>query len=295
MKKLNLILAMLMLSTSILSTMTACQKDTETEVQLNISVPFEDKGFKEVTLEAEEGSLDSQFLEFSAQNQKPLSKRGFSATNLIKNFNTVYPTLAEMWNHGKLNNVIYSVNMVDDGVADTRGAGKANTDLITMYYGYVSGCGESEIDLMTHELTHVTQEGYDTGYGGADNDDNGSWIVEGMTDYSRYVFGMYPSGFALPAYSKSHSYTDSYRVTARFFVWIEENICPTFAEQMNEALRSERYTSQFFNQITGYGLKELWAMYDAAGGKITDYQTGKKTSGKVVRTSAYSFKTTLDN
>ena len=294
MKKLSVILAMLLLSASILPTMTACQKEAEPTEQLNVSVPFEDKGFREVTVDVVAESLDSKFLSFPEKEQKVLAKRGFSATNVIKNFNTVYATLAEMWNHGKLNSVVYTINMVDSGVADTRGHG-ANTDLITMYYGYVSGCGESEIDLMTHELTHVTQEGYDTGYGGADTDDNGSWIVEGMTDYSRYMFGMYPAGFALPAYSTSHSYTNSYRVTARFFVWIEENICPTFAEQMNEALRTERYTSQFFNQITGYGLKELWAMYDADGGRITDYKTGKKTSGSVVRTAAYERKVTLDN
>ena len=294
MKKISLILAMLTLSASLLPALTSCQK-TETELpKISVSVPFEDKGFREVVVETETESLDSQFLEFPSKEQKLLPKRGFSAKNLIKNFNTVYPTLAEMWNHGKINNVVYTVNMVDDGAADTRGTGTANKLLITMYYGFVSGSGEGGVDCITHELTHVTQEGYDTGYGGADTDDNGSWIVEGMTDYSRYVFGMYPGDFALPAYSTSQSYTDSYRVTARFFVWIEENICPTFAEQMNEALRTERYTSQFFNQITGYGLKELWAMYDADKGRITDYRTGKKTSGSVYRTAAYTWKTTLD-
>lgn len=295
MKKLVLILASLLLTATLLPTLTACQKETEFTEELNISVPFEDKGFKEVTVEADAESLDSRFLEFPTKDQKVLPKHGFTAKGLVKNFNTVYPTLAEMWNHGKINDVVYTVNTVDDGAADTRGTGVANKLLITMYYSFLKGAGTGGIDCITHELTHVTQENYNTGYGGEDNDDNGSWIVEGMTDYSRYVFGMYPSDFALPAYSNTQSYTDSYRVTARFFVWIEENICPTFAEQMNEALRTERYTSQFFNQITGYGLKELWSMYDADQGRITDYKTGKKTSGSVVRGKAYLWKTSLDD
>ncbi len=295
MKKCSLLLTSLLLAGSLLPLLSACGSSKEdASADVYVSVPFEDKGFKGYEAGAVEAkSLDARFLEFPAADQKSLPKTGFCPKGLYGNFNTVYPTLAEMWNHGKLNDVVYKVNTTDDGAADTRGTGTQNKLLITMYSKFVSGTGAGGLDCITHELTHVTQENYDTGYGGADTDDNGSWIVEGMTDYSRYVFGQYPSDFALPAYSKSHSYTDSYRVTARFFVWIEENICPTFAEQMNEALRSERYTSQFFNQITGYGLKELWAMYDADGGKITDYRSGQRTSGSVVRTAAYEFKIEL--
>ncbi|MBQ8288547.1 MAG: hypothetical protein IJX76_07240 [Clostridia bacterium] len=292
MKKISLLLATLTLSAALIPALSSCTKQEEvtTPEPLYVSVPFEDKGFTAVQIEsAEAESLDSKFLEFPSADQKVLPKSGFSAKGLINNFNTVYPTLAEMWSHGKINDVVYTVNTTDDGAADTRGTGVANKLLITMYYQFLKSSGTGGLDCITHELTHVVQENYNTGYGGEDTDDNGSWIVEGMTDYSRYVFGMYPGDFALPAYSKAQSYTDSYRVTARFFIWIEENICPTFAEQMNEALRTERYTSQFFNQITGYGLKELWAMYDADGGKVTDYRTGQKTSGAVVRSAAYEF------
>ena len=295
MKKISLSLAALLLTGAMLPLLTSCnqQKEEEPE-QVYVSVPFEDKGFTSAKIEAAQAeSLDSKFLDFPSADQKVLPKSGFSAKGLIGNFNTVYPTLAEMWNHGKLNDVVYTVNTTSDGAADTRGTGTANKLLITMYYKFLKNSGTGGLDCITHELTHVTQENYNTGYGGVDNDDNGSWIVEGMTDYSRYVFGMYPGDFALPAYSKNQSYTDSYRVTARFFVWIEENICPTFAEQMNEALRTERYSSQFFNRITGYGLKELWEMYDAHGGQMTDYKTGRTTSGSVVRSAAYRFRTEL--
>ncbi len=295
MKKIAMLLTLLTLCTAVLPVLSGCGKqEEETAEPLYVSEPFADKGFSNAAIETPEAeSLDSKFLEFPKKDQDILPKSGFSAKGLFNNFNTVYPTLAEMWSHGKINDVVYTVNPTDEGAADTRGTGTANKLLITMYYQFLKGSGTGGLDCITHELTHVVQENYNTGYGGDDTDDNGSWIVEGMTDYSRYVFGMYPGDFALPAYSKSQSYTDSYRVTARFFVWIEENICPTFAEQMNEALRTERYTSQFFNQITGYGLKELWAMYDADGGRITDYRTGQKTSNSVIRSAAYTFKTEL--
>lgn len=295
MKKITMLLAAALLFAATMPILTSCESEEAAVEPPYVSVPFEDKGFESTVHvnKAEAESLDSRFLEFPAADQKILPKSGFSAKGLINNFNTVYPTLAEMWNHGKINDVVYTVNTVDDGAADTRGTGVQNKLLITMYFGFLKNSGTGGLDCITHELTHVTQENYNTGYGGEDTDDNGSWIVEGMTDYSRYVFGQYPGDFELPAYSKSHSYTDSYRVTARFFVWIEENICPTFAEQMNEALRTERYTSQFFNQITGYGLKELWAMYDADNGMITNYRTGQKTAGSVVRTAAYDFKVEL--
>lgn len=296
MRKIAASMAFLLAFNTLLPVLSSCTKEEQPkeEEPLYISVPFEDRGFVAVEPEKISAiSLDEQFLEFPKADQETLPRSGFTAKELVKNFNTVYPTLAEMWNHGKINDVVYTVNTVDDGAADTRGTGVQNKLLITMYYGFVKGAGKGGVDCITHELTHVTQENYNTGYGGDDTDDSGSWIVEGMTDYSRYVFGMYPGDFGLPAYSSSQSYKDSYRVTARFFIWIEENICPTFAEQMNEALRTERYTSQFFNIITGYGLKELWAMYDADGGQITDYRTGKKTSGTVYRTAEYQFKVEL--
>ena len=296
MKKLSVLFAMILLSSAVLPAFSGCQKNDEgkdTE-KLYVSAPFEDKGFSETEVAAASPeSFDSQFLEFPSREQAKLRKSGFTAKAAISNFNTVYSTLSEMWNYGKINTVKYTINTEKSGVADTRGAG-TNTDLITVYSAYSDTASQSQIDCLTHELTHVAQEGYNTGYGGEDTDDNGSWIVEGMTDYSRYVFGEYPDGFALPAYSKSQSYTDSYRVTARFFVWIEENICPTFAEQMNDALRTERYASTLFDRITGYGLKELWAMYDADGGKITDPKTGRKTNAQVKRYGAYEWKIELE-
>lgn len=250
-----------------------------------ITVPFPDVDLpNEEQTKDEPEVLSDRFLNFPKQYQKLLrsGKRNFSPERLYENFDTVYSTLCEAWNHGVFKDVDYKVDAESSGVADTRGTGNQYRSLITMYAKYYASQNYMEADSITHELTHVCQIGYNTGYGGEDTDDNGSWIVEGMTDYSRYTYGQFPEGFALPAYSASQSYTDSYRVTARFFVWVEENICPTLTEQLNEALRTERYNSEIFRRITGYTLRELWNQYAADNGRITN-ANGQKTSGAVYR------------
>ncbi|MGM9680091.1 MAG: basic secretory protein-like protein [Eubacteriales bacterium] len=250
-----------------------------------VTVPFPDVDLPEDDPAVDEPEvLSDRFLNFPQSYQKLLrsGSRNFSPDRLYENFDTVYATLCEAWNHGVFKDVDYKVDAESSGVADTRGTGSEYRSLITMYAKYYASQNYMEVDSITHELTHVCQVGYNTGYGGEDTDDNGSWIVEGMTDYSRYTYGQFPDGFALPAYSASQSYTDSYRVTARFFVWVEENICPTLTEQLNEALRTERYNSVFFLQITGYTLKELWELYAADNGRITN-ANGQKTSGAVTR------------
>lgn len=282
MKKFSMFLAALLCVASLLPTLSGCGSKSNESEKIYVSAPFEDKGF-DYAVNEEAAPLSDRFLEFpeKEQNKLPTGKSKFSPESLYDNFNTVYTTLAEAWNHGKIKDVVYRVDEKSDGVADTRGTGKADEALITMYLKFYKSSNRTACDSITHELTHVCQENYRTGYGGPDTADTGSWIVEGMTDYSRFKYGMYPTAFELPAFSTSQKYTDSYRVTARFFIWVEENICPTLAEQLNEALRTEVYSSKFFDRITGYSLDDLWSMYAADKGKITNPATGTKTSSAV--------------
>ncbi len=282
---LSIFLAALLTALPLVSFAPASTAETTDEV-LTATVPFDvpEEDDSQTVGEVTPEVLSDRFLKFPTSYQKLLKtgKRDFSAANLYTNFNTVYATLCEAWNHGVFKDVDYKVDAQSDGVADTRGTGNDYRSLITMYSKYYASQGMSEVDSITHELTHVCQINYRTGYGGEDTDDSGSWIVEGMTDYSRYTYGQYPTGFQLYAYSANQSYTDSYRITARFFVWVEQNVCPTLTEQLNEALRTEKYTSKFFDRITGYSLKELWAMYAADNGSIR-LSNGTKTTGAVTR------------
>lgn len=281
------ILSAALLTVSALAAFVPAAAGEEREAPLTATVPFdvpEEDGEEPADPKQGPEVLSDRFLNFPGNYQNILKKgrNNFSAERLYENFNTVYATLCEAWNHGVFKDVDYKVDPESDGVADTRGTGSEYRSLITMYSRYYAGQNYKEVDSITHELTHVCQINYHTGYGGADTDDSGSWIVEGMTDYSRYTYGMYPEAFQLYPYSPDQSYTDSYRVTARFFVWVEQNICPTLTEQLNEALRTEEYSGKFFDRITGYSLRELWDMYAADNGRIV-LSDGSSTTGTVTR------------
>ncbi|KAH7693931.1 hypothetical protein AAVH_39030, partial [Aphelenchoides avenae] len=59
---------------------------------------------------------------------------------------------------------------------------------------------------------------------------------------------------------KSQKYTDGYRVTARFFLWIEKKVKAGFVKAYNQALREEKYAT-FFQTFTGKTVDQLWAQY----------------------------------
>jgi hypothetical protein len=106
-----------------------------------------------------------------------------------------------------------------------------------------------------HEMMHVTQ-----GYTASSNP---GWAVEGMADYARYKYGLYnaQAGWSLPAYSSSQHYTDAYRVTARFFVWIEQRIRPTIMDELDDTMKAGTYTAAFWTSKTGLTVDQLWSQY----------------------------------
>jgi hypothetical protein len=112
------------------------------------------------------------------------------------------------------------------------------------------GCG-------THEFMHVTQ-GYTSG-------GNPGWAVEGLADYARYKYGKFNAqeGWALPAYSSSQHYTNAYRVTARFFVWLENRVRPSILTELDDVMKAGTYSANFWTQQTGYTVDQLWSQYGA--------------------------------
>jgi len=92
------------------------------------------------------------------------------------------------------------------------------------------------------------------------------WVTEGIADYVRYKFGVdnEGAGWKLPAFSPVHSYRDSYRITARFFNWIEENIKKGFVVALDSRARAGQYNAAVWKEITGKTLDELWQEYAAS-------------------------------
>jgi hypothetical protein len=107
-----------------------------------------------------------------------------------------------------------------------------------------------DVGLLTHELTHAVQH-YPKGDPG--------WITEGIADYARFKFGPKEQpGWKLPEkLGAKHKYTDSYRVSARFFVWLDETY-PGSVDKVHRAMQAGKYDEGDWKAITGRDLETLW-------------------------------------
>jgi hypothetical protein len=114
-----------------------------------------------------------------------------------------------------------------------------------------------DIDVVTHEVMHIVQA-----YG--DNHVPG-WLTEGIADYVRYKYGVNntAAGWKLTDYKAGQSYTNAYRITARFLVWVEKNKNPETVNKMDSAMRAGKYTDGMWKQYCGKTVDELWQEYSA--------------------------------
>lgn len=168
---------------------------------------------------------------------------------LINTFFKVYPLQVKRFNKKAKKVVYFDIDTAYDGVAATYG------DHIRFNPKWFDK-HPKDIDVVTHETMHVVQSypGYDPG-----------WLVEGIADYVRYVYGVDNPGahWTLPAYKEDQSYKNAYRVTARFLVWVEKNKYKDLVNKMDSALRSNTYKPDMWKALTGKTVDELWAEYAA--------------------------------
>jgi len=167
---------------------------------------------------------------------------------LIATFFEVYPKLAKEYNPKTLKKVKFFVDTAYKGVAATANG------VIVFSPAYMSKHA-GDIDVVTHEGMHIVQNyGRSVGPG---------WLTEGIADYVRYKFGIDNpgAGWTLPALKPEHAYKNSYRITARFFVWMENKVKPGIIKTIDQQLRDHTYTAESWNKITGKNLDELWASY----------------------------------
>lgn len=111
-----------------------------------------------------------------------------------------------------------------------------------------------DIGAFTHEMTHLLQKYYDHAPG---------WLIEGMSDYIRFVYqGIAHEQFALPASMKGRSYRDAYRTTAKFLVWLNV-LSPGFSDFLHHDMFYHRYSSDLFVKRFGTDLDSLWKQFAA--------------------------------
>ncbi|PWS29642.1 basic secretory protein-like protein [Pedobacter paludis] len=167
---------------------------------------------------------------------------------LIKTFFEVYPKLAKEYNPSTMKEVKFFVDTNYKGVAATSD-GKVTFSSIWMIKH------PEDIDVVTHEVMHIVQDyGRSVGPG---------WLTEGIADYARYKFGVDNAGanWTLPELKPEHSYKNSYRITARFFAWIEKYVKAGTIKAVDDSLRDHTYTAAIWTKLTGKNLDELWADY----------------------------------
>lgn len=168
--------------------------------------------------------------------------------NLMDTYFKIYPALVKTFNKKSTKNVLFVVDTAYKGVAEASG----NRVLFSSAY---MKAHPTDIDVVTHETMHIVQ-GYGYSAGPV-------WLTEGIADYVRYKYGVDNIGskWALPEFNEKQSYKNSYRITARFFEWLEQNVKPGLIATLDVQLRKHEYTEQSWSALTGKTLDELWLDY----------------------------------
>ena len=177
----------------------------------------------------------------------------------------VFPILVSTFNDKTTHEVIFITDTAYKGVAEASG----NRILFSTAY---MNAHPTDIDIVTHEGMHLVQ-GYGYGSGPV-------WLTEGIADFIRYKYGVDNIGskWYLPEFQEQHNekkYENSYRITARFFEWIDQKIKPGLIIAIDKELRNHTYTAETWVKLSGKSIDELWAEY-AKNPKLDLKYSGKE-------------------
>ncbi|PVH26152.1 basic secretory protein-like protein [Sphingobacterium corticibacter] len=213
------------------------------------------------------GSLFALLLPIALYAQQPqtITKKGYTLHFHAQNpdfdavqqkrlqnvFFTNYPKLVKDFNKNSLKEVTITIDTAYDGVA------YAHNGKIVIAQAWMEKMPE-DIDVVTHEVMHIVQA-YPPRSGSG-------WLVEGIADYVRYKYGVNnkAANWSLPELKDDHHYTKSYRISARFLDWIENNKKKGAVKQLDAAMREKTYTPEIWVNLTGMELDALWDAYVAA-------------------------------
>ncbi|MFT4154962.1 basic secretory protein-like protein [Parafilimonas sp.] len=169
---------------------------------------------------------------------------------MIDAFFTVYPEEAAIYNPLAPKQVTFVIDPEYTGVA-------ASADSLTRFNPKWYEQNPNDIDVVTHEVMHLVQA-YRNHY-------DPSWVTEGIADFVRYTLGVNnaAANWSLTPFNAGQSYTNSYRITARFFVWIVNKYDKGFVKKLDAAMRDNTYDDAFWKKTTGKSVDELWLEYAA--------------------------------
>lgn len=208
-------------------------------------------------------------LPLRAQKHEVLERRGYSLTflsndstfdtrlraRMIKTFFDLYPVLVKEFNENACRHVLFDLDTAYGGVGEAYGCNIHYSAAWLRQY-------PSDIDLVTHEIMHVVQHypRYEPW-----------WVTEGIADYIRYTYGVdnAGAGWTLPAYKPEQHYTHGYRVTARFFLWLEQYVKPGIIKSIDKAMRAGTYSNQCWLEQTGLTIDDLWSEYAGSNAMLS--------------------------
>lgn len=172
-------------------------------------------------------------------------------TKMIDAFFKVYPEEAAIYNSLAPKHVTFVIDPEYTGVA-------ASADSLTRFNPKWYEQNPNDIDVVTHEVMHIVQAYNKNHY-------QPSWVTEGIADFVRYTLGVNntAANWSLTPFNTSQSYTNAYRITARFFVWIVNKYDKDFVKKLDAAMRDNAYDNTFWNKTTGKSVDELWSEYAA--------------------------------
>jgi hypothetical protein len=177
---------------------------------------------------------------------------------MIDAFFTVYPEEARRFNSQTLKKVTFFFDPTYSGVAETgNGVARFNPRWLKEH--------PEDIDVVTHEVMHIVQDYRHEGPG---------WLTEGIADYVRYVYGVNNKKgmWVLPDYRPGQNYTNAYRVTARFLLWVEKHKNSRLVDKMDAAMRNGTYRPELWVELTGSTVDDLWKEYAAAPAMELQYK-----------------------
>lgn len=208
-----------------------------------LSVPSEDQEFSPFT-QIDTIARDGLTLLFVNKTS------GFNETvkqEMTDVFFTNYPRLLNDFNPNAQKEVAFRIEPSYDGVAYVFGG------FATFGATYMSN-NPNDLDVVTHEVMHLVQS-YASGAPG--------WLTEGIADYVRFKYGLHNdrANWTLPNYESGQHYTDAYRVTARFLVWVEQHYDGNLVKTLDALLRHGQYQEAIWQERTGHSLDDLWTLY----------------------------------
>lgn len=176
-------------------------------------------------------------------------------TGLIETFFHVLPNLSSTFNPEVITTMELMIDTSYTGVA------YASNGKITISSNWLKE-NPKDLDVITHEVMHIVQNYPPNSAPG--------WLTEGIADYARYMYGVDNEGaqWYLPDFSPEHSYKNSYRITARFLLWISKNYNQEIVISLDDKIRKNSYSSILWEDLTGKSLDELWESYSKNPHKI---------------------------